>query len=726
MLFIWILCGFISCKNHPSKVEEALILSGENRVELEKVLEYSKKKGKIAYESACFLIENMRYHRSENKLELDSSYIHFFNQTDSMYNSLFKGMNLDEIKSFKGKKYDSIRIALAETFNNIKATNKNYKKNKSTTDLQTIHADFLIDNIESALHIWEANEYTYKKDFAFFKEFILPYRTTDEYPAYNRSTIHSLYNKIISDSADINASIYSKLERYKTYVNKCRWINKYVEAKEHLGIYDLFIPKFKMDCHNMTTWSSDILRACGVATVYEYTPQWTDRDRKHFWCVSPDSTGIFQPYTAPDNNIREDWESDIKYAGKVYRKTFEAQRNTPYFLAGEDEYIPESLRSPLLSDQTFRYHQTITLRIPLSPKIRTHLVYLCMFTREKLNPVGWGKVDTNNGEIIFNQIPLNILFFPIYFDEEEMKPAAQPFMICSNGIHHEIPQPLTINDMKHEMDVTLRNNSLYISNSINKKTSGLKYISIDCDTTKKNELVLLRKYPEKRKLKASYNRMKGNIWLAGNRERGQYDTLHTLDYVPSPYIQEVSLNNNKEYRYYRYVSPNKFPIDISHMEFLSTDSKLESHSLPTALPIFPNQKNENSQEKKYRISGKPIHTGKKPELAFDGNFETYVGSSGIGMDFGKPVKITHVRFIPRNANNMIVIGDCYALMYYNNGWKRSKVQKADKNYLKFNNVPKATLYLLKNLTNGTEELPFFYIKGKQYFLHVDTLDYNSL
>ena len=72
MLFIWILCGFISCKNHPSKVEEALILSGENRVELEKVLEYSKKKGKIAYESACFLIENMRYHRSENKLELDS------------------------------------------------------------------------------------------------------------------------------------------------------------------------------------------------------------------------------------------------------------------------------------------------------------------------------------------------------------------------------------------------------------------------------------------------------------------------------------------------------------------------------------------------------------------------------------------------------------------------------------------------------------------------------
>ena len=75
---------------------------------------------------------------------------------------------------------------------------------------------------------------------------------------------------------------------------------------------------------------------------------------------------------------------------------------------------------------------------------------------------------------------------------------------------------------------------------------------------------------------------------------------------------------------------------------------------------------------------------------------------------------------------MIVIGDNYALMYYNNGWKRLGVQKADKNYLKFSNAPKATLYLLKNLTNGTEELPFFYSKGKQYFLHVNTLDYDSL
>lgn len=42
-------------------------------------------------------------------------------------------------------------------------------------------------------------------------------------------------------------------------------------------------------------------------------------------------------------------------------------------------------------------------------------------------------------------------------------------------------------------------------------------------------------------------------------------------------------------------------------------------------------------------------------------------------------------------------------------------------YLDFENVPVATLYWLRNLTEGKEELPFFYIDGKQYFLHIDTV-----
>lgn len=43
----------------------------------------------------------------------------------------------------------------------------------------------------------------------------------------------------------------------------------------------------------MTNWSCNVLRACGIPTIYEFTPKWTDRDNRHFWCVSPDSIGYY-------------------------------------------------------------------------------------------------------------------------------------------------------------------------------------------------------------------------------------------------------------------------------------------------------------------------------------------------------------------------------------------------------------------------------------------------
>ena len=57
-----------------------------------------------------------------------------------------------------------------------------------------------------------------------------------------------MYESLLVDTA----SIRTQIEHYKIYVDKCRWINHHTKPKGHLGIYDLFVPKFKMDCHNMT------------------------------------------------------------------------------------------------------------------------------------------------------------------------------------------------------------------------------------------------------------------------------------------------------------------------------------------------------------------------------------------------------------------------------------------------------------------------------------------
>lgn len=711
-----IVFALTACNPYSPELKEALELAGNNCFELEAVLNHFKDRGKVPYKSACFLIANMRYHESKDKILIDSLYSSYFAHTDSLYKVMFSGMSLYEQRQYKGREYDSLRQTLGDNFNTL--PNLEIKSEVYISDLQTIHADFLIDNIEEALRVWEANGYTFEKDFDFFKEFILPYRVTNESLAHKRSEIRKMYETLLMDTV----SISTKLERYKVYVDKCRWINQYIKPKGHLGLYDLFVPKFKMDCHNMTNWSCNVLRACGVPTVYEYTPKWTDRDKRHFWCVSPDTTSILQPYTAPDNNLREDWESDIKYAGKVYRKTFGAQKDTPYFLAGEDEFIPEEFNTPLISDQTFRYHQTVTLRLPIEMNMTNKLVYLAMFTLDnQLIPVGWGNVEYSKGEIVFKQVPLNILFFPVCYDDDKMLSISEPFIIHSVCGSDNIPHPLTTNEQpKNPVDVSVLDGHLVFTHKQNEKVSDLKYLTLTCDTSQKVQLHLLRKYPEKRRMRSFHEKLNGACLLGSNQEKGNYDTLYIIEKTPVPYLQEITFENYKKYRYYRFCTSNGEPINIAHMEFLGNKSPNHSCTLPTPLPYFSEA--EVTLQKKcslYRINGIPIRTGSKPEYAFDNDFNTYVGASSIGMDFKTPIQITNVRFIPRNANNMIVPGNSYMLLYYDGEWKEHQILYAEHHFLDFKNVPVATLYWLKNLTEGREELPFFYINGKQYFLHVD-------
>ena len=718
LIRLWGILLFVltSCNFRSSDLEEALVLAGNNRPELEAVLDHFKDRGKVAYESACFLITNMQYHESKDEIVLDSLYNSYFIHTDSLYRGIFSKIPLNEQKEYKGREYDSLRLTLGDIFNTLPAPQ--IKSGVHLSDLQTVKSDFLIDNIEEAIKIWEANEYDYRKDFDFFKEFILPYRTTNEYLAHKRSEIRKMYESLLVDTA----SIRTQIEHYKIYVDKCRWINHHTKPKGHLGIYDLFVPKFKMDCHNMTNWSCNVLRACGIPTIYEFTPKWTDRDNRHFWCVSPDSIGILQPYTAPDNNIREDWESDIKYAGKVYRKTYGAQKNTPYFWADEDEFIPESFKTPLLSDQTFRYHQTITLRLPFKVDSHNNIAYLAMFTVDnKLVPVGWGKIDHSKHEIIFEQVPLNTLFFPVCYDADNMLPIAEPFIIYSSSKLKDIPEPLTTNELpRNVVDVSVVDGKL----SFDKQTkwSDLKYLTLNCDTSQKIRMHLLRKYPQKRRMKTFYEKLNGACLLGGNQERGEYDTLCTIKEMPVPYLQEIAFENCKQYRYYRFCTSNSKPVNIAHMEFLGNYSPNHNCAIPTALPVFSEEELVRQKScQLYRINGVPIRTGSKPEYAFDNNYNTYVGAASIGMDFKTPVQITSIRFVPRNANNMIVPGNSYMLLYYDGEWKEHKVLRAEHQYLDFENVPVATLYWLRNLTEGKEELPFFYIDGKQYFLHIDTV-----
>jgi hypothetical protein len=87
----------------------------------------------------------------------------------------------------------------------------------------------------------------------------------------------------------------------------------------------------------------------------------------------------------------------------------------------------------------------------------------------------------------------------------------------------------------------------------------------------------------------------------------------------------------------------------------------------------------------------------------------------VGFRFDQPTHITRVALLSRNDGNQIVAGEIYELMVWNMGWKSLGVKTATGQFLEYSKIPSGGFYWLKNLSNGTEELPFMIVENGEQF-----------
>ena len=132
------------------RIEDTLVFAGDNRVELERVLNYYKDRGDtLKWKAARFLIANMKDKFAYNVPELDN-----------------------------------IRQAMIDvkTKNAIEKRWKNfpYRSLPKVYDAQVITADYLMENIELAFEAWRRYEWGKYYSFDDFCEYLLPYRIGDE------------------------------------------------------------------------------------------------------------------------------------------------------------------------------------------------------------------------------------------------------------------------------------------------------------------------------------------------------------------------------------------------------------------------------------------------------------------------------------------------------------------------------------------------------------------
>ena len=83
LYIVFFVIYFYSCNHYPSNVQTALHYAGDNRRELEKVLEYYRESSSdnSKFRAACFLISNMPYHWSYPA----GPYYEYCEQMDSLF-----------------------------------------------------------------------------------------------------------------------------------------------------------------------------------------------------------------------------------------------------------------------------------------------------------------------------------------------------------------------------------------------------------------------------------------------------------------------------------------------------------------------------------------------------------------------------------------------------------------------------------------------------------------
>ncbi len=147
------------------QVNKSLEYAGDNRKEIEKVLEHFRNDpNPLKYEAAKFLISNMPYHSSCT------------GKAGEQYDSAFLAMAKEPIQ-FR----DSVFRQAAEGIDFSGAV--------TLPDIRSLNSSFLIKAIEDACEVWDNSPWHEDYDKSVFFDYVLPYRILNEQPSDWRTTI---------------------------------------------------------------------------------------------------------------------------------------------------------------------------------------------------------------------------------------------------------------------------------------------------------------------------------------------------------------------------------------------------------------------------------------------------------------------------------------------------------------------------------------------------------
>lgn len=405
LTYISIACSCLSPKD--KRLEQALSFAGDNRAELEKVLEhYACEPEKL--EAARFLISNMP---------------RWFG---------YQGWQLDSIKPMliRIEKKESIPPKEIEKWRMVDfyALDKVY-------DAHIITADYLIENIDLAFDVWKRYPWNRNLSFDDFCELILPYRIGDEPLSNWRKLYHDYYTAIL-DSGYQGDDV----------IKACNRVDEDLKRVYYQWNTDFQIPHQSAEflfhhrvgyCREVCDITLYAMRACGIPVACEsfvYSPEY---QQAHHWTVLRNTTGKFIQFGFNEFTAsRDTCKTDGRKRGKVYRSCFGMQEEM-FTGVTRDNSVPTLFRDRFVKDVTANYFGKNEVCVPVAANDEPY-IYLGVFSPSKWIPVAIAK--GGNTTAVFNDLEPRLIYQPLFSDGQIHRPAGYPFIFTGKDIQILKPQ----------------------------------------------------------------------------------------------------------------------------------------------------------------------------------------------------------------------------------------------------------------------------------------------
>ncbi len=628
IISISILFFLFSCSKTNEKLHFALQQAGKNRTELEKVLNHYKNDS-LKYQSAVFLIENMPYYAYQESSKIDS--------IKNLMAHIFDRGNWTEQESQKGKYWQQTMQSVVKY------------------DIQEIKAEQLIENIDYAFKVWQEKTWNKNLSFGDFCELILPYRIAEEPLTNWRKKYYEKYNPILD-------SLY----KGNDVVEACNILSDYMKTEKFQYFVDFGTPRQGADfqfknrigtCRDACDIATYVMRSAGIPVTTDMYPYSPEYQSDHEWNVVRDTTGKYLPFWYEQfNAVRDDNFTDKRKKGKVFRMTYALQKSE-----NEIYKLPVSLQNPFLKDVTDEYFGKNKVSIPIENKVKN--AFLGIFTARN----GWlvvGQGKTENQNLIFENIEPFVIYQPLTFENNELKPIAYPFMYKKDKIHIFKPDNQTEN------------------------------------------ITLTRKYPMRKNTVVKYkNWLKGiQINASNNANFSPSELLFKMEKLPAENVININVNNSKSFQYFQYEVPKDSVLSIAEIHFFGEDNNKIAFDT-----IFSN--------------GKPWKNVALYQLknAFDNDpvsfFHTWEMGTSVFFHSKTSQKIKKIQLIPRTDDNFIREGDTYEVFYSSGtkAWVSLAGKSATNQPFLTYHAPKNAVLWLKNKTRGKEEQLFTYENNRQVF-----------